>query len=88
MIKRVPATEAARNLSELLNRVRYRGEEFVIERGGQPVCRMVPAGPSGFTLGDLAQLLDSIAKPDAGYWRAVEQAARKQPKVPKSPWRS
>jgi len=43
--RRVSATEAVRNFSEILNRVRYRGETFVIERGGQPICELRPATP-------------------------------------------
>ncbi len=88
MKNRVSATEAARNFSELLNRIRYRGEEFIVERGGEPVCRMMPAGPRHFTLADLAELVATLPKPDKDYLRVVERAVRKQPKVPKSPWRS
>jgi hypothetical protein len=38
----ISATEAARTFSDILNRVRYRGEAFVVERGGEPVCRISP----------------------------------------------
>ena len=82
----VSATEAASTFSDLLNRVRYRGEIFVIERGGEPVCRMTPARPTKFTMADLARLLESAPKPDAGYSKAVKKAIRDQPKLPKSPW--
>src|SRR5687767_13963314 len=34
----ISATRAARSFSELLDRVCYRGESFVIERGGELVC--------------------------------------------------
>jgi len=30
--------EAARSFSELINRVYQKGESFVIERGGEPIC--------------------------------------------------
>lgn len=88
MKNRVSVTEAARNFSEIVNRVRYRGEEFIVERRHQPVCRIVPVGPLHATLAGLAELLRTIPKPDAGYFRAVEQAIRKQPRMPKSPWPS
>ena len=42
MTTRVSATEAVRTFSDLLNRIRYRGEEFVVERAGEAVCRMTP----------------------------------------------
>jgi prevent-host-death family protein len=87
MRTRISATEAARRFSDLLNRVRYRGEEFVVERGGEPVCRIVPARPAKPTLADLARILESAPKPDPAYWDAVEDAIRRQPKLPKSLWR-
>ncbi len=87
MESHLTATEAARSFSDLVNRVLYRGEVFVIERGGQPVCRIVPAGPVKFTLRDLAGLLKTIPKPDPGFWDAVEKANRNQPPLPESPWR-
>jgi antitoxin (DNA-binding transcriptional repressor) of toxin-antitoxin stability system len=84
----VPATRAARGFSELLNRVRYRGEVFVVERGGEPVCEISPVRPSHFGASDLADLLRSLPEPDASYWDAVEEAARSQPQLPGSPWDS
>jgi antitoxin (DNA-binding transcriptional repressor) of toxin-antitoxin stability system len=39
------ATELARNVGDILARVRYRGESFVIERNGRLVARIVPTGP-------------------------------------------
>lgn len=86
MKSHISATDAARRFSDLLNRVYYRGEEFVIERGGQPVCRIVPARPGRFTLADLVGRLASIPKPDKSYWDAVEKASRNQPPAPKSVW--
>lgn len=87
MKSRIPATEAARHFSDLLNRVRYRNEEFVVERGGQPVCRIIPAGPARCTVADLVRLLRSAAKPDPGYWDVLAAVIKHQPKLPKSPWR-
>jgi antitoxin (DNA-binding transcriptional repressor) of toxin-antitoxin stability system len=83
----ISATQAARAFSDLVNRVRYRGEEFVIERGGQPVCRIVPAGPPTCTVAELARILRSLPRPDDGYLAAVEEAVARQPALPRSPWR-
>jgi prevent-host-death family protein len=41
---RITATELARRLGDVLARVRYREESFVVERGGKPVARLVPLG--------------------------------------------
>jgi antitoxin (DNA-binding transcriptional repressor) of toxin-antitoxin stability system len=72
------ATRAARTFSDLLNCVRYRGEAFVIERGGEPVCEISPVKPPRFTGADLLALLRSLPKPDAGFWDAVEEATRQE----------
>jgi antitoxin (DNA-binding transcriptional repressor) of toxin-antitoxin stability system len=83
----VSATEAVRSFSDLLNRIRYRGEEFVVERAGEPICRMTPAGPTkALSLRDLASLLKQIPKPDAGYASEVRRASRSQGRPPRSPW--
>jgi antitoxin (DNA-binding transcriptional repressor) of toxin-antitoxin stability system len=80
------ATEAARNFSELLNRVRYRGERFLIERGGVTIGELRPAGPVSFTGRDLLALLRSLPSVDASFFDDVEEAARHQPRVPETPW--
>lgn len=87
MITHVSATEAVRTFSDLLNRIRYRGEEFLVERAGEPVCRMTPAAPTRtLSLRDLASLLREVPKPDAGYASDVRRAARSQGRAPRSPW--
>jgi antitoxin (DNA-binding transcriptional repressor) of toxin-antitoxin stability system len=87
MESRISATRAARTFSDLLSRVRYRGETFVIERGGEPVGRLVPATPPPCTLAQLAQLLRELPAPDPGYWETLESITAHQPALPKSPWR-
>lgn len=39
----VTATELARNIGDILARIRYRRESFVVERNGRPVARLIPA---------------------------------------------
>lgn len=41
----VSATELARRLGDVLARVRYRHESFIVERNGKPVARVVPMEP-------------------------------------------
>jgi antitoxin (DNA-binding transcriptional repressor) of toxin-antitoxin stability system len=87
MTTRVSATQAARTFSDLLNRIRYRGEEFVVERAGEPVCRMTPAGPmKRVSWRDLVLLLREAPRPDAGYGADVQHAVRSQGRPPRSPW--
>ncbi len=84
----VLATQAARRFSDLLNRVQYRRESFVIERAGLPVCEVSPVGPTHFTLGDLASFFSARTTVDQAYLRDVETAVRSQPPLPPSPWES
>lgn len=42
MEHRISATELARRLGDVIGRVRYRGDSFVVERNGDPVARIVP----------------------------------------------
>jgi antitoxin (DNA-binding transcriptional repressor) of toxin-antitoxin stability system len=86
MESHITATEAARSFSDLLNRVHYRGESFVIERGGAAVCRLVPAGPAPCTVADLVHVLRSLPHVDEEFGRVVEGLTRKQPKMARNPW--
>ncbi len=43
MATKITATELARNLSDILNRARYKGESFLIERNGEPLATLEPA---------------------------------------------
>ena len=76
MVTRVSATDAVRAFSDLLNRIRYRREEFLVERGGEAICRMTPAGPLEMTLGQLAALLRGLPIPDPAFARDVRDAVK------------
>jgi prevent-host-death family protein len=43
-LKQLSATEAARNFSEILDRVERNGESVVVVRHGRPVATIGPAG--------------------------------------------
>ena len=58
----VNITEVLRNFSDYINRVAYRGERFILVRGGKPVAELSPV-PSGTRLGDLPSLLASLPDP-------------------------
>ena len=86
--KKISATDAARSFSDVVARVHYRGEEFLVEKGGQAVCKISPVGQGAVksTIGDLLDLLDHMPPVDDEYRKAVLELARKQPKLPRSPW--
>ncbi|OGL45875.1 MAG: hypothetical protein A2161_16470 [Candidatus Schekmanbacteria bacterium RBG_13_48_7] len=60
MIK-VTITEVARNLTDYINRVVYRGENFVLTRGKKPVAELRPI-PTGWKIEDLEQMLKSLPR--------------------------
>ena len=43
METRISATELVRSLGDVLGRIRYRGETFIVERSGTAVARIGPA---------------------------------------------
>jgi antitoxin (DNA-binding transcriptional repressor) of toxin-antitoxin stability system len=63
MILETTITELLRNFSDYINRVAYRGERFVVIRGGKPVAELSPV-PSGGRLGELPSVLDSLPRLD------------------------
>jgi prevent-host-death family protein len=83
METRITATELAKSLSDILNRVRYRGERFRIERNGEPIATLVPAAPvSGdMTMGKLVALLKDLPSPDEDFADDLEAIHSSQPKV-------
>jgi len=42
MEKRIIATQAVRDFYELLNRIKFNGDHYIIERRGKPVALMEP----------------------------------------------
>lgn len=58
-------TDVIRNFADYINRVAYRGEHFVLVRGGRPVAELSPV-PTGTRLGDLPALLDGLPRLDEG----------------------
>lgn len=53
--QKISVTLAARNFSECINRVRYQGTSFLLQKNGVPVARLVPAQPnSGYEFDPLA----------------------------------
>ncbi len=80
------ATKAARDFSDLLNRVHYRGEEFVIERNGEPICRMSPVERRFVKGSALLDYLKSAPKADPDFASDLEEIRAAQPAVPDPRW--
>jgi|GEM_PF-565142 len=52
------ATDVARNFSEYVSRVNYKGERFVLVKGGKEVAELKPV-PKGRRLSELSSLLSN-----------------------------
>jgi antitoxin (DNA-binding transcriptional repressor) of toxin-antitoxin stability system len=87
MVTRISATELSRSLSDVLNRVHYRGEEFLIERNGETVATLGPSGAlSRATFGTLAAVLPSVDLGDQAFADDLEAVQRNQPIAPQVAW--
>ncbi len=61
MRRRLTVTEMARNFSEYINRVAYRGERFLLTRGNRVVAEIRPV-PEVRKLSELPGLLDALPR--------------------------
>ncbi|MCX6574880.1 MAG: type II toxin-antitoxin system Phd/YefM family antitoxin [Candidatus Aminicenantes bacterium] len=98
--KIVSATEAVRKFSELLNFVRYKGENYTVVRGGKPVAvlrpvEMAPEAPphaefEAKSLSEFKKLMKNLPKLGAeveNFERDIKKVLQFQPSLPKkSPW--
>jgi prevent-host-death family protein len=87
MADRISATELARRLGDILGRVRYRGESFIVERNGTPVARLEPVGGV-----PRATVRDALAawragEPDPAFADALERVGSAD-RPPEDPWGS
>jgi antitoxin (DNA-binding transcriptional repressor) of toxin-antitoxin stability system len=83
----ITATELARNLSDILNRVRYRGERFRVERNGELVATIEPPVGRVFTVADFRRELGHLKIP-VGLGRDIVEGRRALGRLPEDPWRS
>jgi len=84
----ISATTLARELGDVLGRIRYRGESFVIERNGVAVARLIPAqADPKATVADALRAWRDAAEPDRTFADALERIGAAD-RVPKNPWGS
>ncbi len=89
--KRITAIELARNLSALLNEVRYRAVSLEVWRGRECIARVVPPSrPAGLSVERLNGLLATLPKLDPANAQAFERDLEQlgqtvsEPSVPRS----
>ena len=84
---RISATDLARRLGDVLGRIRYRGERFLVERNGTPVARLEPvAGRSAVTLRE-ALTAWRASGPDPAFVAALDRVGAAD-RPPENPWGS
>lgn len=86
-------TDVLRNFSDYVNRVAYRGERFVLTRGGKEVAELSPTTPAGSRLADLPEVLASLPRlgPDEAeaFARDLDRIRHEADReLPKDPWAS
>ncbi len=84
---KITATELARNLSDILSRVRYKGERFAVERSGETIAELRPTdAPRTTTWNELLALLTSLPMPDDRFEADLKAIRADQPLLPPTPW--
>lgn len=84
----ITATELAKRLSDVLNRVKYRGERFVVQRNGETIARIAPPNDQpAITIRELIARVGDLPFPGDGFGDDVEaaQAAQELEEMPEWP---
>ena len=84
MEKRISATRAVRDFSEVLNTIKFKGVHYIIERGGKPIASMksVDEKIESMTLGELQTLLKKLPRLEEeldAFASDIEDISRNQP---------
>ena len=85
---RITSTELARTIGDVLGRLRFRGDSFIVEKNGKPVAILAPyAGKSPHPLGEALQAWCEAGSPDADFADLLEKIGREDT-PPEDPWAS
>jgi hypothetical protein len=84
MEKRISATRAVRDFSEVLNTIKFKGVHYIIERGGKPIASMksIEENIDPVTLGELKNLLKKLPRLENeldAFASDLEEISRNQP---------
>ena len=83
----ITATELSKSLSDILSRVKYKGERFIIQRNGEPVAVLEPAAPVlGTPLREIVTRLKGLRMPGEGFADDLEAIQAEQQPIGDSPW--
>ena len=84
MEKRISATRAVREFSEVLNTIKFQGAHYIIERGGKPIASMksIDEKIDHMTLSQLKNLLKKLPRLEEeldAFASDLEEISRNQP---------
>ena len=83
---RITATELARKAGEILGKVRFRRDVFVVERNGEPVARLVPSPlAADTTLGEGLRAWREAGSRDEEFAADLERV-NDADQAPANPW--
>ena len=83
---RITATELARKAGEVLAKVRFRRDVFIIERNGKPVARLIPSPLAAeANLGEGLRAWKEAGSTDSGFADDLERVNRAD-QPPTDPW--
>jgi antitoxin (DNA-binding transcriptional repressor) of toxin-antitoxin stability system len=84
---RVSQTEAQRTLSKIIAAVQYGGDEFIVERRGEAVCKISPVDRGPVPGAELVRLFERHrGKVDPGFRKDVGWAIAHQPPMRMPEW--
>lgn len=86
METKITATELSKNLSDILNRVRYQQESFTVVRNGETVATLGPAPKPPITFREFVALLKELPRPDEDFADDLEAIQASQTKTEPPPW--
>jgi antitoxin (DNA-binding transcriptional repressor) of toxin-antitoxin stability system len=75
----ISVTQAARNFADCINRARYQGTTFLLQKNGVSVARIVPEEQKSCTALELAAVLEqvSLTPEESASWLHDLEEARK-----------
>ena len=88
-MRRITATELARNLRQVLDNITSTHEQNVIERNNQQIARIVPCAGHQTALEAMVDLDRTLSEDAAGYWLKDSQSLERTIKEEiRNPWGS
>lgn len=93
MARKLTVTEAVRNFSDILGRVRFKGERFILVKGGRPIAELGPTQAAAMVrLEELPAILEALPHLDAEnadhFARDLESGQTSVGLTPTVPWGS